>query len=50
MEWYAIKDIMAGENIEIDWDFPTDIELEELAAACAFYEDGDDDEDELQPF
>jgi hypothetical protein len=49
MEWYAIKDIMAGENIEIDWDFPTDIELEELAAAC-IYDDEDDDEDELQPF
>jgi hypothetical protein len=49
MEWYAIKDIMAGENIEIDWDFPTDIELEELAAAC-IYDDEDDDEDDLQPF
>ncbi len=48
MEWYAIKDIMAGENIEIDWDFPTDIELEELAAACVY--DDEDDEDELQPF
>lgn len=48
MEWYAIKDIMAGENIEIDWDFPTDIELEELAAACIY--DDEDDNDELQPF
>jgi hypothetical protein len=49
MEWYAIKDIMAGENIEIDWDFPTDLELAELAAACV-YDDEDDDEDDLQPF
>ncbi len=34
MEWHAIKDIMASENIEIDWDHPTDLELAELAAAC----------------
>ena len=51
MEWHAIKDIMASENIEIDWDHPTDLELAELAAACM----GDDDEydeedDDLQPF
>lgn len=49
MEWTAIKDIMASENIEIDWDHPTDLELTELAAACG-YDDEDDDEDELQPF
>ena len=49
MEWAAIKDIMASENIEIDWDHPTDLELAELAAACA-YDDEDDDEDDLQPF
>ena len=49
MEWHAIKDIMASENIEIDWDHPTDLELAELAAACA-YDDEDDDEDDLQPF
>jgi hypothetical protein len=49
MEWHAIKDIMASENIEIDWDYPTDLELAELAAACT-YDDEDDDEDSLQPF
>jgi len=49
MEWYAIRDIMASENIEIDWDHPTDIELAELAATC-FYDDEDDDEEKLQPF
>lgn len=49
MEWYAIKDIMASENIEIDWDHPTDLELAELAAACAHEED-EEDEDGLQPF
>jgi len=47
MEWHAIKDIMASENIEIDWDHPTDLELAELAAAFA-YDDEDDDEDDLQ--
>jgi hypothetical protein len=50
MEWQAVKEILADENIQLDFDVPTDLELEELAAACAFYEDGDDDEDELQPF
>lgn len=49
MEWEAIKAIMASENIEVDWDYPTDLELEELAAACG-YDDDEDDDDELQPF
>jgi hypothetical protein len=48
MEWQAVKEIMAGENIELDFDIPTDLELEELAQACALMED--DDDDELQPF
>lgn len=50
MEWYAIKDIMAAENIDIDWDHPTDIELAELAATWIADGDDDDDDDELQPF
>lgn len=49
MEWYAVKEIMAAENIEIDFDIPTDLELAELAAAC-IYDDEDEDEDDLQPF
>lgn len=49
MEWHAIKTLMADENIDIDFDIPTDLELAELAAACA-YSDDDDGEDELQPF
>lgn len=49
MEWYAVKSLMEDENISIDFDFPTDLELAELAAACA-YDDEDDDEDDLQPF
>jgi hypothetical protein len=51
MEWEAIRNIMASENIEIDWDHPTDLELAELAAACGYdSEDDDEDEDYLQPF
>ena len=47
----AIKDIMAGENIELDMDWPTDLELAELAAACIQGDDEDDDEEEdFQPF
>jgi hypothetical protein len=49
MEWHAVKEILADENIELNFDVPTDLELEELAAACAGYED-DDDEEECQPF
>jgi hypothetical protein len=48
MEWYAVKSLMADENIEIDFDIPTDLELAELAAACIY--DDEDDDDELQPF
>jgi hypothetical protein len=49
MEWYAIKSLMADENIELDWGIPTDIELVELAASC-IGDDDDDEDDELQPF
>lgn len=48
MEWFAIKDILADENISIDFDIPTDLELAELAAA--FIGDDEDDDDDLQPF
>jgi len=51
MEWYAIKDILANENIDIDFDVPTDLELLELAAACIADDDEeDDDEEDCQPF
>jgi len=48
MEWYAVKALMEEENVSIDFDIPTDLELAELAAACTF--DDEDDDDELQPF
>ena len=49
MEWYAVKSLMADENVDIEFDIPTDLELAELAAAC-IYDDEDEDEDDLQPF
>jgi hypothetical protein len=51
MEWHAVKDILENENIKLDFDVPTDLELEELAAACVYDdEDDDDDEEECIPF
>ena len=49
MEWYAIKDILANENIDIDFDVPTDLELLELAAAC-ISDDEEEEDDDFQPF
>jgi len=40
--------LMADENVNIEFDIPTDLELAELAAACIY--DDEDDDDELQPF
>jgi hypothetical protein len=48
MEWQAIKTIMENENIILEFDIPTDIELQELAVACG--EDDDDGEDLPIPF
>ena len=58
IEWAAIKDILADESIEIEWDMPTQLELTELALMCSDEFDDDDDEDddndelrkELSPF
>lgn len=51
MEWYALKSLMEDENVSIEFDIPTDIELAELAAACVYDDDEyDDEEDDLQPF
>ena len=50
MEWQAVKEILAGENIELSFDIPTDLELAELAAACVYDDEDDDDEEEAIPF
>ena len=54
MEWHAVKSLMSDENIEIDFDAPTEIELMELASNFDFEDDEDEDDDDedgqLQPF
>jgi hypothetical protein len=52
MEWHAVKEILEDENIKLDFDVPTDLELAELAAACVYddEDDEDEDDDDLQPF
>jgi hypothetical protein len=48
LEWQAVKEIMDNENIQIDFDVPTDLELAELAACVAPEEE--DGEDPFEPF
>lgn len=49
IEWAAIKDVLADEHIELEWDVPTQLELTELALMCSEFEDDeDDDEDDFQ--
>ena len=51
MEWQAVKQILSAENIEIEFDIPTDVELAELAAAYQDEEYDDEDDDyETAPF
>jgi hypothetical protein len=50
MEWHAVKTLLNDEEIELDFDIPTELELLELATVCISDDDEDDDEDELQPF
>lgn len=45
LEWQAVKEIMDSENIKIDFDVPTELELAELAACMT-----KEDEDEEDPF
>ena len=47
MEWHALKSLMADENVNIDFDIPTDIELTQLGIRHLdneLDEDNDDDE------
>jgi hypothetical protein len=45
IEWAAIKDLLADENIELEFDNPTQLELVELAMMCQGDEEEDDDDD-----
>jgi hypothetical protein len=46
MEWQAVREILAGENIDLTFEVPTNLELAELAAACMFASDDEDEDDE----
>ena len=48
MEWNAIKALMAEEQVDIEFDIPTEIELTELIGQFGdlFDEDDDDDDDD----
>lgn len=50
MEWHAVKEILENEDIKLDFDVPTDLELAELSAICMADDYSDDDDEELQPF
>ena len=44
MEWNAIKALMAEEQVEIEFDIPTDLELTELVGQMHDLDEEDDDE------
>jgi hypothetical protein len=49
LEIQAIKDLMQAENIQLEFDIPSEIELAQLAMTLMASQD-DDDEDEMMPF
>ena len=49
MEWYALKSLMAEENVDIDFDVPTDIELLDLVAKSKKHLEEELDEDDDEP-
>jgi hypothetical protein len=49
LEIQAVKDLMQAENIQLEFDIPSDIELAQLAMTLMSRQD-DDDEDEMMPF
>jgi len=50
IETQAIKDMLAGENIDIEFDVPTDFELTQLALTMMRDEEDDDGDSNYQPF
>jgi len=48
MEWHAVKALIAQENIEIDFDIPTDLELQRLAEDVKQMNDREE-EDPFEP-
>ena len=50
IETQAIKDMLSAENIELEFDVPTHIELTQLALTMMSAEEDDEDESSYQPF
>jgi len=48
MEWSAIKTLLADEEVQLDFDVPTDLELVELATGFSMIDDEEDDDDGMQ--
>jgi len=48
MEWNALKALMAEEQIDIDFDFPTDVEITELS--LQYFQDNDEEADDEDCF
>lgn len=48
LEIQAVKDLMQAENIQLEFDIPSDIELAQLA--LTMMSDQEDDDDEDMPF
>tara|TARA_R100001015_G_C4461001_1_gene47918 strand:- start:48 stop:347 length:300 start_codon:yes stop_codon:yes gene_type:complete len=49
VETQAIKDMLQTENIELEFDMPTDMELAQLALSMLNQEDFESDDDEEMP-
>ena len=45
----TVKDMMQAENIELEFDIPSDVELAQLAMTLMASQD-DEDDDEIMPF
>ncbi len=49
LEIQAVKDLMQAENIQLEFDIPSDIELAQLAMTLMSNQE-DEDDDEIMPF
>ncbi|HBY66666.1 MAG TPA: hypothetical protein DEG69_02140 [Flavobacteriaceae bacterium] len=49
LEIQAVKDLMQAENIQLEFDIPSDIELAQLAMTLMSSQE-DEDDDEIMPF
>ena len=50
LEIQAVKDMLQAENIELEFDIPSDIELAQLALTIMASQENDEDDEDLTPF